>query len=62
MCGLKEPNNPESEEKYVFSITHLRIDSNHPLAGEVHKYIQKTFPLIVTNYYQLTLLHLRGTG
>lgn len=38
MCGLKEPNNPEREEKYVFSITHLRIDSNHPLAGEVQAY------------------------
>ncbi|MEH1917889.1 hypothetical protein [Nostoc sp.] len=38
MCGLKEPNNPESEEKYVSSITHLKIDSNHPLAAEVQTY------------------------
>lgn len=38
MCGLKEPNNPESEEKYVSSITHLKIDSNHPLAAEVQAY------------------------
>jgi hypothetical protein len=38
MCGLKEPNNPESEEKYVSSITHLTIDPNHPLAAEVQTY------------------------
>lgn len=38
MCGLKEPNNPESKEKYVSSITHLKIDSNHPLAAEVQAY------------------------
>ena len=38
MCGLKEPNNPESEEKYVSSITHLKIDPNHLLAAEVQTY------------------------
>ncbi|MEH2306844.1 hypothetical protein [Nostoc sp.] len=38
MCGLKEPNNPESKEQYVSSITHLKIDSNHPLAAEVQTY------------------------
>ncbi|MEH2390465.1 MAG: hypothetical protein V7K21_01920 [Nostoc sp.] len=38
MCGLKEPNNPESKEKYVSSITHLKIDHNHPLAAEVQAY------------------------
>jgi hypothetical protein len=38
MCGLKEPNNPESKEKYVSSITHLKIDPNHPLASEVQAY------------------------
>ncbi|MEH2277661.1 MAG: hypothetical protein V7K40_23440 [Nostoc sp.] len=38
MCGLKEPNNPESKEKYVSSITHLKIDSTHPLAAEVQAY------------------------
>ncbi|MHC5915907.1 MAG: hypothetical protein ACYTXE_34035 [Nostoc sp.] len=38
MCELKEPNNPESTEKYVFSITHLKIDPNHSLAAEVQTY------------------------
>ncbi|MBD2196824.1 MULTISPECIES: hypothetical protein [Calothrix] len=38
MCGLKEPNNPESKEKYVSSITHLKIDPHHPLAAEVQAY------------------------
>ncbi|MEH2415422.1 hypothetical protein [Nostoc sp.] len=38
MCGLKEPNNPESEEKYFASLTHLKIDSDHPLAAEVQAY------------------------
>jgi hypothetical protein len=38
MCGLKEPNNPESKEQYVCSITHLKIDPNHPLAAEVQTY------------------------
>jgi hypothetical protein len=38
MCGLKEPNNPETKEKYVSSITHLKIDPNHPLASEVQAY------------------------
>ncbi|OUL26089.1 hypothetical protein BV372_27280 [Nostoc sp. T09] len=38
MCGLKEPNNPESKERYVSSITHLKIDPNHPLASEVQAY------------------------
>ncbi|MEH1937562.1 MAG: hypothetical protein V7L14_28410 [Nostoc sp.] len=38
MCGLKEPNNAESKEKYVSSITHLKIDPNHPLAAEVQAY------------------------
>ncbi|WP_341530319.1 hypothetical protein WKK05_14150 [Nostoc sp. UHCC 0302] len=38
MCGLKEPNSPENQEKYVSSITHLKIDHNHPLASEVQAY------------------------
>jgi hypothetical protein len=38
MCGLKEPNNPESKEKYVSSITHLKIDPNHPLFSQVQAY------------------------
>jgi hypothetical protein len=38
MCGLKVPNNPESKEKYVSSITHLKIDPNHPLVSEVQAY------------------------
>jgi len=38
MCGLKVPDNPESKEKYVSSITHLKIDPNHPLASEVQAY------------------------
>lgn len=38
MCGLKEPNNPESKEQYVSSITHLKIDPTHPLAAEVQTY------------------------
>lgn len=38
MYGLKEPNNSESKEKYVSSITQLRIDSNHPIATEVEAY------------------------
>ncbi|MBD2364647.1 hypothetical protein H6G36_26320 [Anabaena minutissima FACHB-250] len=38
MCGLKEPNHPESPDKYVSSITHLKIDLHHPLASEVQAY------------------------
>lgn len=37
-CGLKDPNNPESQEKYFSSITHLKIDPDHPLASEVQAY------------------------
>ncbi|MFB2767864.1 hypothetical protein ACE1AT_00865 [Pelatocladus sp. BLCC-F211] len=36
MCVLA--SNPEEEERYVVSITHLNIDSSHPLATEVQKY------------------------
>ncbi|OUL21986.1 hypothetical protein [Nostoc sp. 106C] len=50
MCGLKEPNNPESKEKYVSSITHLKIDPNHPLASEVQAYQrQRIRKLILQN-------------
>lgn len=38
MCGLTQPNNPESKEKYFASLTHLKIDPNHPLASEVQAY------------------------
>ncbi|MHC5599943.1 MAG: hypothetical protein ACYTXC_29095 [Nostoc sp.] len=38
MCGLKEPNNPESKEKYFASLTHLKIDPDHPLVSEVQAY------------------------
>ncbi|MBW4616480.1 MAG: hypothetical protein KME21_25065 [Desmonostoc vinosum HA7617-LM4] len=39
MCGLvSEAHNPENKERYVISITHLKIDSNHPLASEVQEY------------------------
>lgn len=38
MCGLITPNNSETKEKYFASLTHLKIDSNHPLASEVQAY------------------------
>ncbi|MEA5503849.1 hypothetical protein VB735_12160 [Halotia wernerae UHCC 0503] len=51
MCGLAtEPNNPESKEKYVVSLTHLIIDPNHHLASEVQAYQrQRTRKLILQN-------------
>jgi hypothetical protein len=36
MCSLTA--NPEQKEQYVISITHLKIDPNHPLAEEVEAY------------------------
>ncbi|MEH2145851.1 hypothetical protein [Nostoc sp.] len=41
MCGLITPNNPESKEKYFASLTHLKIDPNHPIVSEVQAYQQQ---------------------
>jgi hypothetical protein len=35
-CALK--GNPENTEAYVVSITHLKIDPDHPLAPEIEAY------------------------
>lgn len=39
MCTLA--STPEQKERYVISITHLKIDPNHPLAEEVGVYQRK---------------------
>lgn len=51
MCALKtEPDNPDNKERYVISITHLKIDHNHPLASEVQAYQhQRTRKLALQN-------------
>lgn len=36
MCTLA--SDPEQKERYVVSITHLKIDPSHPLAAEVEAY------------------------
>jgi hypothetical protein len=36
VCSLA--TNPEQKERYAVSITHLKIDPNHPLAEEVEAY------------------------
>jgi hypothetical protein len=39
MFGLvSDITNPEDKEKYVVSLTHLKIDSEHPLVEEVQAY------------------------
>lgn len=51
MCALvTEPNNSEKKERYAISITHLKIDPNHPLASEVQEYQrQRTRKLMLQN-------------
>jgi hypothetical protein len=48
VCSLAA--NPEQNEQYVISITHLKIDPNHPLAEEVEAYQQRrTHRLMIQN-------------
>lgn len=48
MCALA--TNADEKERYVVSITHLKIDPNHPLAPEVQAYQrQRTRKLMLQN-------------
>ncbi|MBW4634438.1 MAG: hypothetical protein KME30_21765 [Iphinoe sp. HA4291-MV1] len=39
MCTIAvDPNQPNNKERHFVSITHLKIDPNHPLASEVQAY------------------------
>ncbi|HAG83115.1 MAG TPA: hypothetical protein DCL61_18615 [Cyanobacteria bacterium UBA12227] len=43
-CGLVSDRN--NKERYVVSITHLKIDPNHPLAAEVKAYQQRRIRML----------------
>ena len=51
MCAIAvDPNQPDNKQRHFASITHLKIDPNHPLASEVQAYQrQRTHKLMLQN-------------